>query len=138
MLPISRPGGGAKPKLNHTTSAPSFPAGYGNPDAYFSDSGRGVHRDAHAYWGEAEVDVDEERCSTCSSSSDSEFDYYLERRPRLNYVGTAPAQFSPQYAAQPGGGGASGEGMPPPSKTHGKKSSKKSKHPKHDKNCVIS
>ena len=138
MLPISRPGG-AKSRLQHTTSAPSFPPGYGHPDAYFSDSGRGQRPPAAAVaagWGEPEVDVDEERCSTCSSSSDSEFDYYLERRPRLAYVGNSPAASAAgQYA--PTGMGV-GVGMPPPSKSHGRKSGKKSKHSKHDKNCVVS
>ena len=168
MLPISRPSG-ARPKIGHTTSAPSFPPGYGNPDAYFSDAQqqapapqRGILRNGGRHHGStrsargarSDYDVDmDERCSTCSSSSDSEFDYYLERRPRLNYVGMTSAGASGVggSASLPGMHGAgvstgSASALMTQSVNLPKKSSssnKKSKHSKRhrskdDKNCVIS
>lgn len=164
MVPISRPPGG-KPKLGaHTSSASGFP-GYTSADDYFSDNSRGArqqhnnNQQMQPWQPHNEVAIDDfqedcdnnhkhggcgnnhgpnsdcERCSTCSSSSDSEFDYYLEKsknqlyeRQKIAYVdpyrGIRSAQHSPDDSPvrrKPGG-------------KHRKKSSKS----KQDKQCVIS
>ena len=101
MNPISRP---ARPKLgiHHTLSSTTFPGSVGanaGTDPY-SDSASGHHR-RHLSRTSLEVAMEDEivnkffdapsdydeHCSTCSSSSDSEFDYYLDRPgPRIAYV----------------------------------------------------
>ncbi len=107
MNPISRP---PRPKLgvHHTLSNSGFPRSRsGGHEAYFSDSGahhrhrrrqradRCTSRTSLEVAMEDEVvdkflqlPSDAEHCSTCSSSSDSEFDYYLDRPPghRIAYV----------------------------------------------------
>ena len=156
MVPISRP---SKPKLGvHTASASNFPSNMQHPyhqtggqmsaDEYFSDNSRGMLANQHAHlkpWAPDEVMIDGphsgfernhgvrsdcERCSTCSSSSDSDFDYYLDKptlydRPKIAYVdpyrGIRSAPHSPDESP-----------MRRSSKHHGKKKSK------HDKQCVIS
>ena len=102
MNPISRP---AKPKLGvYHSAGTAFPRSHSlntNTEVYFSDSAMHRHRTqpqrrtpvavGNKYM---QVQSDLEQCSTCSSSSDSEFDYYLDRpqsaRTRLAYVGKEP------------------------------------------------
>jgi hypothetical protein len=110
MNPISRP---SKPRLGVQPGRPmqrSLSSAASTTDVYFSDTGghsRGggryrVQKDAYrqprpefveevvdrflTMRGGDQEEAHGDLCSTCSSSSDSEFDYYLER-PRVTYVG---------------------------------------------------
>ena len=100
MNPISRP---AKPKLGvYHSAGMAFPRSHSmhtNTEVYFSDSAMHRHRTQPQHRTPVvvgnrymQVQSDFEQCSTCSSSSDSEFDYYLDRpqggRTRLAYVGS--------------------------------------------------
>ena len=102
MNPISRP---AKPKLGvYHSAGTAFPRSHSlttNNEVYFSDSAMHRHRTQPQRRTPVavgnklmQVQSDFEQCSTCSSSSDSEFDYYLDRpqsgRTRLAYVGKEP------------------------------------------------
>ena len=135
--PITRPGRSA-------AAGNGFPRSLSlstqNHDAYFSDSCSRRHhvqqpphhvtmddQMAAQYLAAArDCDYDEDdRCSTCSSSSDSEFDYYLDNpnRQRIAYVGS---DFAVGY----------GTVSPPMSPTSSpKKSGKRKVKSKH---CIIS
>ncbi len=154
MNPISRP---KLASAAHTTSAPQFPrslshGGVTGGDGYFSDSGRGggvgrSHRSSKHYTLPEGATMDDiadkfaeelnhsdcEQCSTCSSSSDSEFDYYLDRpnMSRIAYVD--PYIYSGHTAAATGG--QRGQMTTPdgsPMKLKGKK------HHKKGEKCTIS
>lgn len=100
MNPISRP---SKPKLGvYHSAGVAFPRSHSmhtNTEVYFSDSAMHRHRTQPQHRTPVivgnkymQVQSDFEQCSTSSSSSDSEFDYYLDRpqngRTRLAYVGS--------------------------------------------------
>ena len=130
MNPISRPKDARLPPQVQQPYHPNFPrsrslsarpADPRNTNPYFSDTA-----EYGAAQGEDYYDDEDNTCSTCSSSSDSEFDYYLDpafRAARIAYVGEDG--YAVPHTSQ----------SPPnsPSK-HSKR--RRGKHA--DKNCVIS
>ena len=138
MNPISRPsnirmGSAAFPRSRSLGTRPPQPT-----DPYFSDSA--AHRPHHYAhhvdhanqdqvvnkFMELQSDFDD-HCSTCSSSSDSDFDYYLEQPSqgtRITYVGDDFGFASPQVS--------------PPSSPSKQHHARKRKNKGDDKNCVIS
>ena len=151
MNPISRPPRpklGVNPNGGRGVTFPRSMSANPNMDAYFSDSGRGGHRGYHHLSsrrskGSSEMavqdemidqfftnetnDSDWERCSTCSSSSDSEFDYYLEKPagPRITYV-------AEEFAPYPACGSTPGVSPTSSPRKLGRGRKDKSKH------CIIS
>lgn len=141
MNPISRPPappGAQQPVQGQRVTLPRSLSASQN-EAYFSDScshrhrvaGRGSHR-AYSEQGLEDQVIDRfrsdhtdyDQCSTCSSSSDSEFDYYLDnpRATRIAYVNDGSMYGFPSPPTSPNG------------------SPRKSRHGKKHKNkqCVIS